>query len=346
MNILVTGGAGFIGANFVRMLLDETDDRVINLDLLTYAGNLANLVEYADNPRYRFVKGDIMDRDLVRRIMAEEKIEAVAHFAAESHVDRSVSGPEIFIKTNVLGTEILLEESRAAGVDRFLMVSTDEVYGSLGPEGLFTEETPLAPNSPYAASKASADLLCRAFFKTFGFPVVTTRCSNNYGPFQFPEKLIPLMIANAMEDKPLPVYGDGTNVRDWLYVLDHCRALNLALRKGRPGQVYNIGGLNEMQNLELVHLLVDKLGKSRSLIKFVKDRPGHDLRYAIDAGKIMGELGWAPSVDFAEGLSQTVDWYLANRTWWETIRSGEYQSYYEKMYGENGSHTSTPKLES
>jgi len=267
MNILVTGGAGFIGANFVRMLLDETDDRVINLDLLTYAGNLANLTEYADNANYRFVKGDIMDRDLVRRILDQEKIEAVAHFAAESHVDRSVSGPEIFIRTNVLGTEILLEESRAAGVDRFLMVSTDEVYGSLGKNGLFTEKTPLAPNSPYAASKASADLLCRAFHKTFGFPVITTRCSNNYGPYQFPEKLIPLMIANAMEEKPLPVYGDGTNVRDW---------------------------------------------------------------------------GWAPSVDFAEGLSRTVDWYLANRPWWETIRSGEYKNYYEKMYGQNGSHTSNP----
>ncbi len=341
MNILVTGGAGFIGANFVRMLLEESSDRVVNLDLLTYAGNLANLEEYADNPRYRFIKGDILDRDLVRSILRDEKIDAVAHFAAESHVDRSVSGPEIFIRTNVLGTEILLEESLAAGVDRFLMVSTDEVYGSLGNDGLFTEETPLAPNSPYAASKASADLLCRAFFKTFGFPVVTTRCSNNYGPYQFPEKLIPLMIANALEDKLLPVYGDGTNVRDWLFVLDHCRALDLVLRKGSPGQVYNIGGLNELQNLELVHLLVDKLGKSRDLIKFVKDRPGHDQRYAIDAGKIMGELGWSPTVDFAEGLSRTVDWYLENRTWWETIRSGEYKSYYENMYGQRGGHSST-----
>ncbi len=312
MNILVTGGAGFIGANFVRMLLDESTDRVINLDLLTYAGNLANLSGYATNPRYRFLKGDIQDRGLVRKIMAEEKIEAVVHFAAESHVDR------------------------------FLMVSTDEVYGSLGAEGLFTEDTPLAPNSPYAASKASADLLCRAFFKTFGFPVITTRCSNNYGPFQFPEKLIPLMIANAIEDKPLPVYGDGTNVRDWLYVQDHCRALDLALRKGRPGEVYNIGGLNEMQNLELVQLLVDKLGKSRDLITFVKDRPGHDLRYAIDARKIMDELGWAPTVDFTEGMSRTVDWYLDNIPWWETIRSGEYKNYYEQMYGDQGSHSANP----
>lgn len=342
MNILVTGGAGFIGANFVRLLLAESADRVVNLDLLTYAGNLANLKEYADHPRYRFVKGDIRDRDLVRKIMAQEKITAVVHFAAESHVDRSVSGPEIFIQTNVLGTEILLEESRRGGVERFLMVSTDEVYGSLGPVGLFTEDSPLAPNSPYAASKAAADLLCRAFFKTFDFPVVITRCSNNYGPYQFPEKLIPLMIANALEDKPLPVYGDGSNVRDWLYVLDHCRALDLALRKGRPGQVYNIGGLNEMPNLELVQLLVDKLGKSRDLISFVKDRPGHDLRYAIDAGKIMGELGWSPSVDFAEGLSRTVDWYLANRNWWETIRSGEYQSYYEQLYGEGGLYGTGP----
>ena len=340
MNILVTGGAGFIGSNYVRMLLEESGDRVINLDLLTYAGNLANLAGFEKDPRYRFVRGDICDRELVRGILADEKIEAVVHFAAESHVDRSVEGPEIFITTNVLGTEILLEESRAAGVERFVMVSTDEVYGSLGDEGQFIESTPLAPNSPYAASKASADLLCRAFFKTFGFPVMVTRCSNNYGPFQFPEKLIPLMIANALEEKPLPVYGDGLNVRDWLYVEDHCRAVDAVLRRGVPGDIYNIGGCNEMRNLDLVQMLVDKLGKSRDLITFVKDRPGHDRRYAIDAAKIMTELDWKPGVDFQTGLSRTVDWYLEHRVWWEEIRSGDYTSYYEKMYGDGGRHTS------
>jgi dTDP-glucose 4,6-dehydratase len=343
MNVLVTGGAGFIGSNYVRLLLEESTDRVINLDLLTYAGNLANLAGYENDPRYRFVRGDIRDRDLVRKILAEEQIEAVVHFAAESHVDRSVEGPEIFILTNVLGTEILLEESRAAGVGRFVMVSTDEVYGSLGDEGQFVEDTPLAPNSPYAASKASADLLCRSFFKTFDFPVMITRCSNNYGPYQFPEKLIPLMIANALEDSPLPVYGDGRNVRDWLYVGDHCRAVDLVLRRGVPGDVYNIGGCNEMRNLDLVEMLVDKLGKSRDLITFVKDRPGHDLRYAIDAAKIMGDLGWQPQVDFQAGLALTVDWYLEHRNWWEEIRSGEYTSYYEKMYGAGGRHQSGDK---
>lgn len=340
MNILVTGGAGFIGSNYVRMLLEESGDRVVNLDLLTYAGNLANLAGYENDPRHRFVRGDICDRELVRGILADDKIEAVVHFAAESHVDRSVEGPEIFIKTNVLGTEILLEESRAAGVERFVMVSTDEVYGSLGDEGHFTESTSLAPNSPYAASKASADLLCRAFFKTYGFPVMVTRCSNNYGPYQFPEKLIPLMIANALEEKPLPVYGDGLNVRDWLYVGDHCRAVDAVLRRGVPGDIYNIGGCNEMRNLDLVRMLVDKLGKSQDLITFVKDRPGHDRRYAIDAAKIMDELAWKPGVDFQAGLSRTVDWYLENRVWWEEIRSGDYTSYYEKMYGDGGRHTS------
>ena len=343
MNILVTGGAGFIGSNYVRMLLEESGDRVINLDLLTYAGNLANLTGYEDDPRYRFVRGDIRDRGLVRKILADENIDAVVHFAAESHVDRSVEGPEIFILTNVLGTEILLEESRAAGVDRFVMVSTDEVYGSLGDEGQFVEDTPLAPNSPYAASKASADLLCRSFFKTFDFPVMITRCSNNYGPYQFPEKLIPLMIANALEDKALPVYGDGRNVRDWLYVGDHCRAVDLVLRRGVPGDIYNIGGCNEMRNLDLVEMLVDKLDKSRDLITFVKDRPGHDLRYAIDAAKIMDELGWRPRVDFTDGLALTVDWYLEHRDWWEEIRSGEYTSYFERMYGSQGRHSSGGK---
>ena len=338
MTLLVTGGAGFIGSNYVRYLLETSGDRVVNLDLLTYAGNLANLAGCEEDDRYRFVRADIRDRDALRAIFAEERIEAVVHFAAESHVDRSVEGPEVFVTTNVLGTEILLEESRAAGVKRFVMVSTDEVYGSLGDRGLFTESTPLAPNSPYAASKASADLLCRAFFRTFDFPVMITRCSNNYGPYQFPEKLIPLMIANALEDKPLPVYGDGLNVRDWLFVDDHCRAVDLVLRDGRPGQVYNVGGCNEMANIELVGLLVDKLGRSRDLITFVEDRPGHDRRYAIDASFIMSELGWAPRVDFAAGLSRTVDWYLANRDWWEKIRSGAYRDYYEKMYGQDGRH--------
>ena len=338
MNILVTGGAGFIGSNHVRYLLGKTNDRVVNLDLLTYAGNLENLAGCEDDPRYRFVRGDIRDRDLVRALLRQETIDAVVHFAAESHVDRSVEGPEVFITTNVLGTEILLEESRAAGVARFVMVSTDEVYGSLGSEGRFTESSPLAPNSPYAASKAAADLLCRAFFKTFGFPVVVTRCSNNYGPYQFPEKLIPLMIANALEGKPLPVYGDGLQVRDWLYVEDHCRAVDLALRRGRPGAVYNIGGGNEMRNLDLVRLLLDRLDRSHDLIKFVADRPGHDRRYAIDAAFIGAELGWAPTVDFAAGMVLTVDWYLAQRPWWEKIRSGRYTDYYDQMYGPGGRH--------
>jgi len=341
MNILVTGGAGFIGANYVRLLLDHGDDRVVNYDLLTYAGNLENLAGYEDNPRYRFVRGDIRDRASVLAVLEDEKIEAVVHFAAESHVDRSVEGPEIFVLTNVLGTEILLEESRAAGVERFVMVSTDEVYGSLGDEGMFVETTPLAPNSPYAASKAAADLMCRSFFKTFNFPVLTTRCSNNYGPYQFPEKLIPLMIANALEDKPLPVYGDGRNVRDWLYVGDHCAAIDLVLRRGRVGGIYNIGGGNEMQNIDLVEMLVDRLDKSRDLITFVKDRPGHDQRYAIDATLVRDELGWVPSVDFAAGLTRTVDWYLENRPWWEKIRSGTYTEYYEKMYGGRDGHTET-----
>jgi dTDP-glucose 4,6-dehydratase len=292
----------------------------------------------ADDPRYRFVRGDVRDRDLLRRVLAEEALDAVVHFAAESHVDRSVEGPEVFVSTNVLGTEILLEEARAADVSRFVMVSTDEVYGSLGDTGRFTETTPLAPNSPYAASKAAADLLCRAFHHTFGMPVMITRCSNNYGPYQFPEKLIPLMIANALEDKPLPVYGDGRNVRDWLYVGDHCRAVDRVLRAGRPGGVYNIGGCNELRNLELVELIVDRLGKSRDLITFVEDRPGHDLRYAIDAGLIMSELDWAPTVDFAAGLDRTVQWYLDHREWWETIRSGAYRGYYEQMYGRGGRH--------
>jgi len=343
MRILVTGGAGFIGSNYVHQLLaDGDDERIVNLDLLTYAGNLANLAAVADDPRHRFVRGDIRDRELVRNLLAEEAVDAVVHFAAESHVDRSVEGPEVFVSTNVLGTEILLEEARAAGVERFVMVSTDEVYGSLGETGRFTEDTPLAPNSPYAASKAAADLLCRAFHRTFDLPVMITRCSNNYGPYQFPEKLIPLMIANALEEQPLPVYGDGLNVRDWLFVGDHCRAVDQVLRAGRPGGVYNIGGGNELKNLELVELIVDRLDRSRDLITFVADRPGHDRRYAIDAGLIRSELDWAPAVDFATGLDRTVQWYLDNQEWWETIRSGAYRDYYEQMYGQGGRHDAGP----
>jgi dTDP-glucose 4,6-dehydratase len=338
MNILVTGGAGFIGANFVRFLLDQREDRVVNLDLLTYAGNLENLAGYENRERYRFVRGDIRDRELVARLLDEEHIGAIVHFAAESHVDRSVDAPRVFLETNVLGTQVLLEEARRAEVARFLQVSTDEVYGSLGPEGAFTEESPLAPNSPYAASKAAADLVCRAYYHTFDYPVIITRCSNNYGPYQFPEKLIPLMITNALADKSLPVYGDGLNVRDWLYVEDHCTALDLVLRRGRLGEVYNIGGSNEMRNLDLVKLLVELLGKSESLITFVPDRPGHDRRYAIAADKLRQELGWSPAHNFESGLAATVQWYQANSGWWEKIRSGAYREYYEKLYGKGGRH--------
>jgi len=339
VNILVTGGAGFIGANHVRWLLDHTDDRVVNLDALTYAGNLENLAGVEGNPRYRFVRGDVRDAELVRRIMVEERIEAVVHFAAESHVDRSIEGPRVFLETNVLGTQVLLDAAREAGVARFVQVSTDEVYGSLGPdEPAFTEEHPLRPNSPYSASKAAADLLCRAYHRTFGLPVTITRCSNNYGPYQFPEKLIPLMIANALERKPLPVYGDGRNVRDWLFVEDHCRAVDLVMRRGRPGEVYNIGGGNEMENIAIVRLLLELLGRDESLITFVTDRPGHDRRYAIDATKLREELGWEPRHDFATGIRATVDWYLAHREWWERVRSGAYRDYYDRMYGAGGRH--------
>ncbi|MBA4378057.1 MAG: dTDP-glucose 4,6-dehydratase [Gemmatimonas sp.] len=341
MNLLVTGGAGFIGANYVRLLLERGGDRVVNLDLLTYAGNLENLAGCEDRTEYRFVRGDVRDRALLDRLLSEERIEAVVHFAAESHVDRSIDDPREFLDCNILGTQTLLEASRRAGVARFLQVSTDEVYGSLGPTGLFTEETPLAPNSPYAASKAAADLVCRAYHHTYGFPVLITRCSNNYGPYQFPEKLIPLMIANALEGRPLPVYGDGRNVRDWLYVRDHCEAVDAVLRRGRPGGVYNVGGNNEMQNLQIVRLLLELLGLDESRITFVKDRPGHDRRYAIDATLIRDELGWAPRHRFRDGIRDTVDWYLANRAWWEKVRSGAYREYYDRLYGAGGRHTST-----
>ena len=341
MKLLVTGGAGFIGANYVRMLLERGGDRVVNLDLLTYAVNLENLAGCEGRPDYRFVRGDVRDRALLDRLLAEERIEAVVHFAAESHVDRSIDDPREFLDTNILGTQTLLESARRAGVARFLQVSTDEVYGSLGPTGLFTEDSPLAPNSPYAASKAAADLVCRAYHRTYGFPVLVTRCSNNYGPYQFPEKLIPLMIANALEGRPLPVYGDGRNVRDWLYVRDHCEAVDAVLRRGRPGEVYNVGGNNEMQNIQIVRLLLELLGLDESRITFVKDRPGHDRRYAIDATRIRDELGWAPRHRFREGIRATVDWYLANRAWWEKVRSGAYREYYDRLYGAGGRHTST-----
>lgn len=346
--VLVTGGAGFIGSNFIHSFMARNSGcRVVNLDLLTYAGNLENLKGVEKNPAYRFVKGDICDASLVAGILAEERIDAVVHFAAESHVDRSITGPEIFVRTNVLGTQILLEESRKhrdSGVVadfRYLQVSTDEVYGSLGPTGYFTEETPLSPNSPYSASKAGADMLVRAYCETFGFPGLITRCSNNYGPFHFPEKLIPLMIHNILSRKPLPVYGDGLNVRDWLHVRDHAVAVETVIKQGSPGQVYNVGGNNEWRNIDIVNLVCDLLddrlgrqqGESRSLITFVKDRPGHDRRYAIDAAKIKRELGWEPSYTFERGIAETVDWYLANQEWVAEVTSGAYRDYYERQYG-------------
>ncbi|MDI6869849.1 MAG: dTDP-glucose 4,6-dehydratase [Bacillota bacterium] len=330
--ILVTGGAGFIGSNFIHYWLERHDSEVINLDLLTYAGNLENLADVADHPRYRFVRGDIADRELVDRLL--EGVDAVVNFAAESHVDRSIHDAGAFIRTNVAGTQVLLEAARHREVGRFMHISTDEVYGSLGPEGAFTEQTPLAPNSPYSASKAAADLLVRAYHHTYGLDAVITRCSNNYGPYQFPEKLIPLMVTNALEDKELPVYGDGLNIRDWIHVRDHCRAIDLALHRGRAGEVYNVGAGEERTNLELVREILRLLGKPESRIRFVKDRPGHDRRYAIDSTKLRTELGWRPEVDFARGLAETVEWYMANRPWWEKIKSGEYREYYARMYGD------------
>ncbi len=332
--ILVTGGAGFIGSNFIGMVLAEQSDCfVVNLDKLTYAGNLENLAQYRDHERYRFVHGDICDATLVARILEDHRIDALVNFAAESHVDRSLAGPKIFIETNVTGTLTLLEAARDKNVDRFLQVSTDEVYGALGPEGKFTEQTPLSPNSPYSASKAAADHLVRAFGHTWGLRYNITRCSNNYGPYQFPEKLIPLMIHNALQNKELPVYGDGLQVRDWLYVYDHCTALWHVLERGAPGEVYNIGGGNEKANLELVKIILTRLGKPATLIRHVTDRPGHDRRYAIDARKIMTELAWKPSVTFEQGIARTIDWYLANPKWLANVVSGQYQQYYAKMYG-------------
>lgn len=329
--ILITGGAGFIGSNFVRYMLDKYDDhQIVNLDSLTYCGNLENLSGIEDNPNYTFCKGDITDKELVFKITSD--VDYIVNFAAESHVDRSIEDPEIFIKSNVLGTQVLLDAAKEYGVKKYLQVSTDEVYGSLGKTGYFREDTPLAPNSPYSASKASADLMVRAYNKTFDLPVNITRCSNNYGPYQFPEKLIPLMISNALEDNPLPVYGDGLNIRDWLHVYDHCSAIDLVLHKGEIGEIYNIGGNNEKKNIEIVKLILQNLDKPESLIKFVKDRLGHDRRYAIDSSKIQNELGWIPKYTFETGIAETIKWYLDNREWWERIKSGEYMAYYERMY--------------
>ena len=331
--ILVTGGAGFIGSNFVRMILDEHPGvLVVNLDSLTYAGNLENLNGYDDNPNHKFVKGDIRDGQLVEELVEEYGIQAIINFAAESHVDRSLVEPGIFIDTNVNGTLTLLKVALNKGLDRFLQVSTDEVYGSLGKDGLFTESTPLSPNSPYSASKASADMLVRAFGHSYGLKYNITRCSNNYGQYQFPEKMIPLMINNALKDKALPVYGDGLQVRDWLYVYDHCTAIWAVLTKAEPGTVYNVGGNNEKTNLEVIRQILKRLDKPESLITHVTDRLGHDRRYAIDSSKIMTELGWIPSVCFEEGIVKTIDWYLTNTDWLENIVSGSYQQYYEDMY--------------
>ena len=347
-SMLVTGGAGFIGSNFIHSFIEHNPHcNVTNLDCLTYAGNLKNLTALEGNPRYRFVKGDIGDAPLLAGLMLEQKIDAVVHFAAESHVDRSITGPEIFVRTNVLGTQILIEESRkqwqsGTVVDfRFLQISTDEVYGSLGETGYFTEETPLAANSPYSASKAGADLLVRAYHETFGMPTLNTRCSNNYGPYHFPEKLIPLLIHNIINKKPLPVYGDGLNVRDWLHVRDHAVAIEVVLKRAAPGSVYNIGGNNEWKNIDIVNLVCDLLdsrlgrstGENRRLITFVRDRPGHDRRYAIDASRLKRDLGWVPSYTFEQGIAETIDWYLANQEWVAEVTSGSYREYYEQQYG-------------
>jgi len=332
--LLITGGAGFIGSNFVRMVLAEhPDTRVVNLDKLTYAGNLENLEGVLDHPRHVFVRGDIGDGPRVSALIEQYDIDTIVNFAAESHVDRSITGPKIFIETNVSGTLTLLMAARDKGIRRFLQVSTDEVYGSLGPDGAFTEHTPVSPNSPYSASKASADLLVTAFGHTFGLPWNITRCSNNYGPYQFPEKLIPLMVNNALNDQPLPVYGDGLNVRDWIYVYDHCTAIWKVLTEAPAGEVYNIGGCNEKANIELVKLILRHLAKPETLIRFVADRPGHDRRYAIDAAKIMTQLAWHPSVTFEQGLARTIDWYLSHRDWLSHVVSGDYRGYYESMYG-------------
>ncbi len=344
-NVLVTGGAGFIGSNFIKfMLLEHPEWMLVNLDALTYAGNLENLKEIEGNSKHVFIRGDIIDRDLVASLFEKFRFDYVINFASESHVDRSIGEPELFLKTNVFGTQCLLDNAKKAwqtgtnefgyptfieGV-KFLQISTDEVYGTLGKTGLFTEKTPLAPNSPYSACKASADLLVRAYNKTFKMPTNITRCSNNYGPYQFPEKLIPLMIGNALEGKQLPVYGDGMQVRDWLHVIDHCSAINTVLLNGKDGEVYNIGGNNEKANIEIVNIIIEKLGKTTDLIMYVEDRLGHDRRYAIDNTKITTELGWKPAYTFEQGMSETIEWYLDNKEWLSGVRSGAYMDYYNK----------------
>ena len=340
MNIIITGGAGFIGSNFVfHMLREHPQDRVICLDKLTYAGNLSTLAPVMGQDNFRFVKADICDRDAVYSLFEEEHPDVVVNFAAESHVDRSIENPAIFLETNIMGTAVLMDACRKYGIQRYHQVSTDEVYGDLPldrPDLFFTETTPIHTSSPYSSSKASAELLVLAYHRTYGLPVTISRCSNNYGPYHFPEKLIPLMIINALHDKPLPVYGDGLNVRDWLYVEDHCRAIDLILQKGRVGEVYNVGGHNEMKNIDIVKLICKALGKPESLIHHVTDRKGHDRRYAIDPTKIHEELGWLPETKFADGIKKTIQWYLDHEDWWQPIISGEYQQYYQKMYGSRG----------
>lgn len=336
MKILITGGAGFIGSNFVfHMLKFHPEDRIICLDKLTYAGNLSTLAPVMDKPNFRFVKADICDRQAVYQLFEEEKPDIVVNFAAESHVDRSIENPSIFLETNIMGTAVLMDACRKYGIQRYHQVSTDEVYGDLPldrPDLFFTETTPIHTSSPYSSSKASADLLVLAYHRTYGLPVTISRCSNNYGPYHFPEKLIPLMIINALHDKPLPVYGDGLNVRDWLYVEDHCRAIDLIIHEGTVGEVYNVGGHNEMKNIDIVKLICQALHKPESLIQYVTDRKGHDRRYAIDPTKIHTELGWLPETKFADGIQKTIQWYLQHEDWWQPIISGEYQQYYQKMY--------------
>ena len=337
MTIIVTGGAGFIGSNFVYYELEKhPEDRIVCVDKLTYAGNLSTLAPVMDRPDFRFVRMDICDREGIYKLFEEEKPDIVVNFAAESHVDRSIENPEIFLQTNIIGTSTLMVACRKYGITRYHQVSTDEVYGDLPldrPDLFFTEETPIHTSSPYSSSKASADLLVLAYHRTYGLPVSISRCSNNYGPYHFPEKLIPLMIINALHDKPLPVYGEGLNVRDWLYVEDHCKAIDLVMRRGRVGEIYNIGGHNEMKNIDIVKLICRELDKPESLITYVTDRKGHDLRYAIDPAKIHNELGWLPETMFRDGIKKTIRWYLDNQSWWQPIISGEYQNYYEQMYG-------------
>lgn len=341
MKIIVTGGAGFIGSNFIfHMLKSHPEDYIICLDKLTYAGNLSTLAPIMDNAHFRFVRADICDRKAVDALFEEEHPNMVVNFAAESHVDRSIENPQLFLETNIIGTSVLMDACRKYGIQRYHQVSTDEVYGDLPldrPDLFFTEATPIHTSSPYSSSKASADLLVLAYYRTYGLPVTISRCSNNYGPYHFPEKLIPLMIINALHDKPLPVYGDGQNVRDWLYVEDHCRAIDLILQKGRVGEVYNVGGHNEMKNIDIVKLICKALGKPESLIHFVKDRKGHDRRYAIDHAKIHRELGWLPETKFADGIQKTIQWYLDNEEWWQPIVNGDYVKYYDRMYGSRGS---------